>query len=83
MSGFLARAKDAAEKATDAAADHTDKIDTGIDKVADLADKATGGKQADKIDAVQVKAHGARSDREAIRGRPHRSDRSRQLTPDC
>lgn len=59
MSSFFDRAKDAAEKAADAAADHTDKIGSGIDKAAELADKATGGKQSGLIDSAQDKAHGA------------------------
>lgn len=59
MSSFFDRAKDAAEKVADVAADHTDQIDSGIDKAADLADKATGGKHASKLDAVQAKAHDA------------------------
>ena len=35
----------------DKVAEHEDKIDGAIDKGAELADKATGGKFGDKIDA--------------------------------
>ncbi|MDX6291845.1 MAG: hypothetical protein QOH50_920 [Kribbellaceae bacterium] len=33
-----------------------DKIKTGVEKAGDLVDKQTGGKYADKVDAVQEKA---------------------------
>jgi hypothetical protein len=43
MSGFLDKAKDAAEQ-------HDDKVDQGLEKAGDLADQKTGGKFDDKID---------------------------------
>lgn len=46
-------------KATELAKEHGDKIDQGIDKAADLADKATKGKYSDKIDQAADKAHDA------------------------
>ena len=39
------------KKAAEVAEDHGDKIDTGIDKAADLADDKTGGKHSDKIES--------------------------------
>lgn len=47
------------DKAADVAASHGDKIETGIDKTADLANKATKGKFDDKIDTVADKAKDA------------------------
>ena len=40
------------DKARDAAETHRDKIDKGLDKAAELANKKTGGQHADKIDQV-------------------------------
>ena len=39
------------KKVADVADDHGDKIETGIDKAADLADDKTGGKHSDKIES--------------------------------
>ncbi len=50
-------AEQAKESLTDAK-DNLEKIsDAAIEKVGDAADSVTGGKFADKIDAVQSKAH--------------------------
>ena len=38
------------DKARDALQQHADKIDTVVDKVADQADRRTGGKHGDQID---------------------------------
>lgn len=58
--GFLDRFKkqsaEIKDKAADIAASQGDKIDAGIDKAADLANKATKGKFDDKIDAAADKA---------------------------
>jgi len=58
--GFFDRFKKQADgirdKAADVAASQNDKIDAGIDKAADLANKATGGKFDDKIDSAADKA---------------------------
>jgi antitoxin protein of toxin-antitoxin system len=43
MGGFLDKAKDAAEQ-------HDDKVDQGLEKAGDAADQKTGGKYDDKID---------------------------------
>ena len=43
MGGFLDKAKDAAEQ-------HDDKVDQGLEKAGDFADQKTGGKYDDKID---------------------------------
>lgn len=59
MSSLFDNAKDAAEKAKDLAAEHSDKVDTGIDKGGELIDKATGGRFTDQLDTVQDKAHDA------------------------
>lgn len=59
MSNFFDKAKEAAEKAGDLAAEHSDKVDTGIDKGGELIDKATGGRFTDQLDTVQDKAHDA------------------------
>jgi hypothetical protein len=48
--GFLDKAKDLAAKAEELAGEHADQVKQGIDKAADLADKATGGKYSDQID---------------------------------
>jgi hypothetical protein len=51
---------DLKKKATDLAEEHGDKVeavsDQMIEKAGDAADKATGGKYADKVDAAQSKA---------------------------
>lgn len=39
-----------AEKARKAVADNADKIGTGLDKAAKVADQRTGGKHSDKIE---------------------------------
>jgi len=58
--GFLDKFKghkdELKDKATELAAEHSDKIDAGIDKAADLANKATKGKFDEKIDAAADKA---------------------------
>ncbi|MFI5428187.1 antitoxin [Aeromicrobium sp. UC242_57] len=58
--GFLDKLKKKApelkEKAADLAASQNDKIDKGIDKAADLANKATKGKYDEKIDGAAGKA---------------------------
>lgn len=43
MSGFMDKAKDAAEQ-------HDDKVDQGLEKAGDFASDKTGGKYDDKID---------------------------------
>lgn len=43
MSGFLDKAKDAAEQ-------HDDKVDQGLDKAGDFADQKTGGGHGEQID---------------------------------
>ncbi len=61
MSDFLDKAKDLAKdasvKARSAVADHSDKIDGGIDKAAEFVDDKTKRKYTDKIETVQAKAH--------------------------
>jgi hypothetical protein len=58
--GFL---DDAKKKAEQLASEHPDQVekvsDTVIDRAGDAADKATGGKYADKIDSAQEKADDA------------------------
>ena len=39
------------KKAAEVAEDHGDKIESGIDKAADVVDDKTGGKYSDKIDS--------------------------------
>ncbi|WP_134767157.1 antitoxin [Nocardioides sp. 1609] len=51
--GFL---DDAKNKLTGAVDDHGDKIESGIDKAAGLADSKTGGKFHDKIETGTDKA---------------------------
>lgn len=50
------------DKAVDLAKEHDDKLDQGIDKAADLADKATKGKYTDQIDDAAQKAKDAYED---------------------
>jgi hypothetical protein len=61
--GFLdklrKKAPELREQAANLAATHNDKIDAGIDKAADLADKATKGKYDGQIDAAADKAKDA------------------------
>lgn len=38
------------DKAKDVLSQHSDKVDQGIDKVADLADRRTGNQQSENID---------------------------------
>ena len=56
--GFLDDAKKLAEQAQDLAAEHSDQVKQGLDKIEDLADKATGGKYTDQIDSAGDKAAG-------------------------
>jgi hypothetical protein len=56
-----------AERAKDAVADNAEKVDAGIDKVADTVDGRTKGKHSDKIDSVADKAHGLVHDIETER----------------
>ena len=44
------------KQAQDLAEDHGDKIENGIDKVAEIADDKTGGKYSDQIDSGADKA---------------------------
>lgn len=48
--GLFDNLDDAARKAKELAAEHSDKVEDGIDKVADLVDDKTGHKHSDKID---------------------------------
>jgi hypothetical protein len=61
--GFLDKLKNKGpelkERAARIAAAQNEKIDQGIDKAADLADKATKGKHADTIDGAADKAKDA------------------------
>ena len=57
--GFL---DDAKAKLTDAIDKNGDKIGGALDKVADLADKKTGGKHSDKIDSGVEKVKDALDD---------------------
>ena len=43
-------------KLKDVVAKNSDKVDTAIDKAADIVDKKTQGKYADKVDKVQEAA---------------------------
>ena len=56
--GFLDDAKKLAEQAQDLAAEHSDEVKQGLDKVEDLADQATGGRFSDQIDSVGDSAAG-------------------------
>lgn len=64
--GLLDRLKKQApglkDKATDLARDHGDTLDSGIEKAADLADKATKGKYTGQIDGAAGKAKDAVDD---------------------
>ena len=50
------KAKDALSKAHEMAEEHADQMKAGIDKAENLANKATKGKFADKIEAIGEKA---------------------------
>jgi hypothetical protein len=41
------------DKAKDALSEHSEHVDTGLDRVGDLVDEKTGGKYADKVDQGQ------------------------------
>ena len=49
---------DLTKKAKDLLADNADKVEDGIDKIAELADDKTGGKHTDKIDGAADKLKG-------------------------
>ncbi|MGH3323795.1 MAG: antitoxin [Streptomyces sp.] len=51
--GFMDKFKG---KAEDAVGEHGDKIDSGLDKTAEVADEKTGGEHSDKIDQGVDKA---------------------------
>lgn len=51
--GIADQFKGAIDKAKDLAVEHADKIEGAVDKAGDLIDGKTGGKYADKVDAVQ------------------------------
>ncbi|MVA75669.1 antitoxin [Auraticoccus sp. F435] len=42
------------DKAKDLAAQHSDKLRSGVDKVGDVVDQRTGGRHADKVDKGQA-----------------------------
>ena len=46
------------DKARDLIAQHGEKVEGGLDKVADMVDEKTGGKYADHIDKGQEAAKG-------------------------
>lgn len=50
--GFLDKFK---SKATDAAAEHPDKVEEGVEKAGDFVDEKTGGEHSEQIDAAQEK----------------------------
>jgi hypothetical protein len=56
--GISDRLKDLKTKATDAAAEHSDKLHEAVDKVATVADQRTGGKYSERIQKVGAKADG-------------------------
>lgn len=69
--GLLDKAKEAADKAKAEAErlarQHSDKIDKGIDKAAELAEKRGGNKQQDRISRLADKAKSAVAD---LKNRP-------------
>jgi DNA-binding protein H-NS len=56
--GISDRLKDLKTKATDAAAEHSDKLHEAVDRVATVADQRTGGKYTERIQKVGAKADG-------------------------
>jgi hypothetical protein len=56
--GISDRLKDLKTKATDAAAEHSDKLHEAVDRVATVADQRTGGKYTERIQKVGAKAEG-------------------------
>jgi hypothetical protein len=56
--GISDRLKDLKTKATDAAAEHSDKLHEAVDRVATVADQRTGGKYSERIQKVGAKADG-------------------------
>ncbi len=48
-----------ADKASDLAGEHADKIEDGLEKAAEFIDDKTGGKHSDKIDGAVDKAKDA------------------------
>ena len=50
------------DKMKDLAADHADKLDGVVDKVADVVDEKTGGDHTDKIETAADKAKGLLGD---------------------
>jgi len=54
--GILDKAKGALSKAQELAVEHSDQVKHGIDKAEELANKATKGKYAEKIEAIGEKA---------------------------
>ena len=41
------------DKAKDALSEHSEHVDSGLDRVGDLIDEKTGGKYADRVDQGQ------------------------------
>ena len=54
--GLTDRLKDLKTKATDAAAEHSDKINEAVEKMASTADQRTGGKYHEHIQKAGAKA---------------------------
>lgn len=54
--GLFDKLKGKTSDLKDAAADHADQIEDGIDKAAGLIDDKTGGKHTDQIDKAAAKA---------------------------
>lgn len=44
------------DKAEDAASEHPDQVDEGVEKAGDFADDKTGGKYSDQVDKGEEKA---------------------------
>jgi uncharacterized coiled-coil DUF342 family protein len=56
--GLADRLKDLKTKATDAAAEHNEKMHEVVEKAATTADQKTGGKYHERIEKVGAKADG-------------------------
>lgn len=57
--GLFDKLRKGKDQAAGLAKQHEDKIDSGIDKAADVIDDKTGGKHTDKIDEGAEKAKDA------------------------
>jgi 4-alpha-glucanotransferase len=52
MDDLVKQAKDLADKAQELAKDNPEQVQTAVDRIGDMVDKATGGRFGDQVDTI-------------------------------